>query len=206
MATSRLFRAVTARRSALVVGLALLGAGCGNSATIYLPDDQWVSGTITHSDAKYLYVEQDDESTVRVRADKVESIDHPGTFMQIAGGGLLFAGLQMLASTPSANGTDEAVFLGTIAGPGAVIAGWGIWANLRSRGAARAPALEKQRLQELKPYQPAPTYPPPAPVYPPPLYQPAPTYQPAPAYPPAYRFDPAQSDPAQSNPAPTPAP
>jgi hypothetical protein len=173
------------RRAAWFVGPAFVLSACGHSATIYLEDESWVSGEITHSDASYLYVEQDDGRTVSVRANKVESIDHPGTAMQIIGGILVFAGLQMLSSSPSSN-SDTAVFLGGISGPGAIMAGWGLWANLRSRGAAQAPAVEKQRQLDNRPYQPAPVYAsPPARAYPPPSFRPAPTYTPAPTYPPS---------------------
>jgi hypothetical protein len=207
------------RGAALIVGSAVVLSACGHSATVYMEDDLWVSGEITHSDASYVYVEQDDGRTVSVRADKVESIDHPGTAMQIVGGILAFAGLQMLSSSPSSN-MDTAVFLGGIAGPGAIMAGWGIWANLRSRRAAQAPVVEKQRILDSRPYKPAPTYSPPVPAYPPPAYQPAP-YSPPPAYQPApgpvypaaptsvaprlwVPYAPPPADPVDENPAPNP--
>ena len=132
-------------------------SACGHSAFISLKDDNVVEGTIMHSDAQHLYVEQDKGGSVALYRDDIIDIDHPGTGLLIAGALVSLVGAYFVANSHTSSLAANTIIFAATGGHGLGMLGWGTWANLRSRGAARNLTWEKERILNARPYLPAPT-------------------------------------------------
>jgi hypothetical protein len=153
-----------------------------------------IDGTIVGSDKNHLYVERDSGGQVAIDRDDIDYIDYPGNVLQIAGGVTLLLGVGTAAGAEYSSRSEAVLTTAGLCLPGLAMLAWGTYLNLHSRGAARNVTQEQERIQNERPYLPAPTY------KPTPTYEPAPTYRAAPAYAPV----PTHGGPAQFAPWPLP--
>lgn len=144
-------------RSAAVAMVLLTLAACGQDAYVQLKDDKFVEGIITHSDTRNLYVEKDEGGQVALDRDDIVDIDHPGTFLQVAGTLVFLMGVYFVANSHTSSVSTNTIIFSASGAPGLAILGWGTWNNLRSRRAARNLTREKERILDARPYLPAPT-------------------------------------------------
>ena len=146
-----------------------------------------MDGTIRGSDKDRVYLETDDGRQVAIEREDVDYIDYPGNVLQILGGLTMLLGAGLAGDMPDLS-TGAAVRDSAVVWlPGLAMLAWGTYLNLHSRNLAQNLTREQDRLQNERPYLPAPTYRP-APIYTPPPIAPAPVLPPpemAPPPPPA---------------------
>jgi hypothetical protein len=198
---------------ALTIGaaaLALLGAGCSTTATIFRSNGPNIESRIVDGDATSLFVQSDNGLVYRVDRRTVADIDHPGNVHLTIGALCLAASAGLLASSfAESDRSDREGSLAAAAGYGGIglpLALWGGWAFLRSRqadeGREPRPALVMSAPEDVPMI-----WPPPAPGWTTAPAAAAKTPAPAPVAPAAATPAPAAATPATlTEPAPPPAP
>jgi hypothetical protein len=132
-----------------------------------------VDGTILGSDKDRLYVERDDGRPIAIDREDIDYIDYPGNVLQIAGGLTILLGAAIAGDMPDRSRWGAVRDSAVVWLPGLALLAWGTYLNLHARGLARNLTREQARIQNQRPYLPAPTYRP-APTYAPPPVTPAP--------------------------------
>ncbi len=150
---------------ALVWTLAVTTTACSGSATITRRTGPSLSGRIVTSEPDSLQIRDDDGGGVTLSRGQVETIDHPGNVLLVAGLVVLGMAAQIALEEPQTRG--ERALTGAIFGlPALSMIWWGGSTYLRSRQAASRFEQEAVRLRTpdpRRPYVPAPTWTPTAP-------------------------------------------
>lgn len=153
-------RGAKGRRLAAGAVIASHLIGCSTQAYVCRTQSDAVEGRITSSDVNSVGVQLGDGRITSVPRSHIQSIDHPGNVLAVAGLCVLLMGLEIIATEPQDN--DSLAVTGAIVGrPGLTMLAWGGVNYMRSKQAAASFENEGVRLRTPapnRPYLPAPTW------------------------------------------------